>query len=222
MSFNVAIDGPAGAGKSTIAKAAAEQMGFIYVDTGAMYRAIGLYYLDHDIDIHDEELCSKHLDDILVTLRYNDGLQEVLLNGENVSDRIRTEGVGEAASVTSQYPEVREKLLDLQRKMAREYDVIMDGRDIGTTILPDAKLKVFLTASVEVRAKRRMEELNEKGIDARLETVIREIAERDYRDMNREVSPLKKAEDAVVVDTSDMTIEEVEEKIVSLIKERMD
>ena len=222
MSFNVAIDGPAGAGKSTIAKAAAEQMGFIYVDTGAMYRAIGLYYLDHDIDIYDEELCSKHLDDILVTLRYNDGLQEVLLNGENVSDRIRTEGVGEAASVTSQYPEVREKLLDLQRKMAREYDVIMDGRDIGTTILPDAKLKVFLTASVEVRAKRRMEELNEKGIDARLETVIREIAERDYRDMNREVSPLKKAEDAVVVDTSDMTIEEVEEKIVSLIKERMD
>lgn len=222
MSFNVAIDGPAGAGKSTIAKAAAEQMGFIYVDTGAMYRAIGLYYLDHDIDIHDEELCSKHLDEILVTLRYNDGLQEVLLNGENVSDRIRTEGVGEAASVTSQYPEVREKLLDLQRKMAREYDVIMDGRDIGTTILPDAELKVFLTASVEVRAKRRMEELNEKGIDARLETVIREIAERDYRDMNREVSPLKKAEDAVVVDTSDMTIEEVEEKIVSLIKERMD
>ena len=222
MSFNVAIDGPAGAGKSTIAKAAAEKMGFIYVDTGAMYRAIGLYYLENDIDIHDEEVCTEHLDEIRVTIRYNEGHQEVLLNDENVSGRIRTEGVGEAASVTSQYPEVREKLLDLQREMARNYDVIMDGRDIGTTILPDADLKVFLTASVEIRAKRRMTELNEKGIDARLEMVIREIAERDYRDMNREVSPLKQAEDAVVVDTSDLTIEEVQDKIIELIKERME
>ena len=220
MSFNVAIDGPAGAGKSTIARACAEKTGFLYVDTGAMYRAIGLYFLDQGIDIRDEEACREHLDEISVRIAYEEGLQQIYLNDENVSARIRTQEAGEAASVTSAYKAVREKLLELQRKTASENDVIMDGRDIGTTILPEAELKIYLTASSEERARRRYKELLEKGQEASLDDIQKEIEERDYRDMHREISPLKMAEDAVLVDSSDMTISEVTETIIALIEER--
>ena len=220
MSFNVAIDGPAGAGKSTIAKAVAKRLNFIYVDTGAMYRAIGLYYLDQGIDIRDPEACKKALPEISVTIAHEEGVQQIYLNGENVSSRIRTQEVGEAASVTSAYPEVREKLLNLQRELAASHDVLMDGRDIGTTILPNADLKVYLTASSLVRAERRYKELIEKGEDAVLEDIQKEIEERDQRDMNREVSPLRKADDAVEVDSSFMNKEEVTDAIVALIEER--
>ena len=220
MSFNVAIDGPAGAGKSTAARTAAELAGFIYVDTGAMYRAIGLYFLENDVDIHDEEACSEKLPDIQVTIIHQDDVQHILLNGEDVSDRIRTQEVGEAASVTSAYPEVRAKLLDLQRDLARAYDVIMDGRDIGTTILPDADLKIFLTASADVRAMRRVSELEKRGIEADFEAVRQEILDRDERDMNREISPLRQAEDAVVLDSSYLNIEETAEEVLRLIRER--
>ncbi len=220
MGFNVAIDGPAGAGKSTIAKKTAEIMQFVYVDTGAMYRAIGLYYLRKGIDTADEEACEASLPEISVTIGYEGGVQKVYLNGEDVSSLIRTQKVGEAASVTSAYPAVRKKLLSLQRTLAREKDVLMDGRDIGTQILPDADLKIYLTASSSVRAERRMHELLEKGEPADFETIQREIEERDRRDMNREVSPLKKADDAVVLDSSFLSIEEVTDKLVSMIREK--
>ena len=220
MSFNIAIDGPAGAGKSTIAKRLAKELGFIYVDTGAMYRAMALYFLRSGIAKEDEAAISKAAKEVDVTIRYENGEQQVLLNGENVNGLIRKEEVGNTASVTSAYREVRKKLVELQQQLAEQADVIMDGRDIGTVVLPKAQVKIYLTASVETRAKRRYDELTEKGQNCDLKEIEQDIADRDYRDMNREISPLKQAEDAVLVDTSNMGIEEVVETIKSIYKER--
>ena len=222
MGFQVAIDGPAGAGKSTIAKLVAKELKLIYVDTGAMYRTIGLYMLKNGIDIHDEAAVGAALGEVSVTIGYDEnGLQRLYLNGEDVTSLIRTPEVSEAASVTSAYPLVREKLLDLQHTLARENDVVMDGRDIGTVILPDAQVKIFLTASVRVRALRRMKELLEKGEAVSLSMVEEEIRERDYRDSHRETAPLKQAEDAVLLDTSDLSIEEVVAEAAALIRPKM-
>ncbi len=221
MSMNIAIDGPAGAGKSTIAKKVAKEMGFIYVDTGAMYRAMALYILQHGIDEKNEQAIAAVCDDIDVALRYEAGEQRVLLCGEDVSKEIRREEVGNMASVTSVYGCVRKKLVSLQQQLAAKEDVIMDGRDIGTCVLPQAPLKIYLTASVETRAKRRYKELCEKNVTCDLAEIMKDIEERDYRDMHREISPLKQAEDAVLVDSSDMTIDEVVTTIITLAKERM-
>lgn len=220
MSFNVAIDGPAGAGKSTIAKAVAKQENLIYVDTGAMYRALGVFFINNNIDITDENAVSIAVKDAVVSLKYIDGVQHVFVGEEDVTGIIRTENVSNAASVTSAYTAVRNRLLALQQNMAASTDVIMDGRDIGTVILPNANLKVFLTASVECRAKRRYNEYLEKGESADLEEIKKDIADRDYRDMNREIAPLKQADDAILVDSSDMTIDEVVDEIRRLIGER--
>lgn len=213
--FNIAIDGPAGAGKSTIAKLVARKLGFIYVDTGAMYRAIALYILRSGVDKQDEAAVSAEMKNIDIQIRYQDGTQQVILNGEDVSGLIRTEEVGNTASATSVYPAVRAHLLELQRGLARENCVIMDGRDIGTCILPNADAKIFLTASAEVRAKRRYKELTEKGMTCNLEKIEQDIKERDHRDMNRKEAPLKQAEDAMLLDASDLTIEEVADAIIS-------
>ena len=220
MGFNIAIDGPAGAGKSTIAKRVAKELGFIYVDTGAMYRAIALYFLQNQIDASDEETVRGALNGIQVSIAYENGEQQILLNGENVTGSIRREEVGNMASVTSAYPAVRKKLLSLQQELAASADVIMDGRDIGTCVLPKAPLKIYLTASVKTRAKRRFEELTEKKIPCNIEEICKDIEERDYRDMHRDVSPLCQAEDAVLVDSSDMTIQEVTDAIVGYARER--
>lgn len=220
MGFNIAIDGPAGAGKSTIAKRVAKELGFIYVDTGAMYRAIALYFLQNQIDTSDEETVREALNGIQVSIAYENGEQQILLNGENVTGSIRREEVGNMASVTSAYPAVRKKLLSLQQELAASADVIMDGRDIGTCVLPKAPLKIYLTASVKTRAKRRFEELTEKKIPCNIEEICKDIEERDYRDMHRDVSPLCQAEDAVLVDSSDMTIQEVTDAIVGYARER--
>lgn len=222
MSFNIAIDGPAGAGKSTIARKLAEELNFIYVDTGAMYRAMAFYFLSHEIDPDDETALEEACTDIEISLGYEDGLQQVILNGTDISGKIRTEEVGNMASATSGYPFVRAKLLDLQREIAARQNVIMDGRDIGTCVLPDAQLKIYLTASVETRALRRYKEFQEKGEDDyTLEQIRQDIAERDRRDMEREIAPLKQAEDAVLVDSSAMTIEEVVKTIRELAEERI-
>lgn len=213
MGYNVAIDGPAGAGKSTIAKLVAKEKGYIYVDTGAMYRGLAIHFLKKGIDPENKEAVAKACQDAEVTIGYENGIQQIYLNGENVTEMLRTEEVGNMASKTSAIPEVREKLLDLQRSLAREKDVIMDGRDIGTNILPDADVKIYLTASVETRAERRYKELKEKGEKCDLAEISRDIRERDERDMTREIAPLKKAEDAVLVDSSDMTINEVVDEI---------
>ncbi len=209
MGYNVAIDGPAGAGKSTIAKLVAKEKGYIYVDTGAMYRALAIHFLNKGVDAADRDAVAEACKDAEVTIRYEDGIQQVYLNGENVTGMLRTEEVGNMASKTSAIPTVREKLLELQRSLAAEKDVIMDGRDIGTNILPNADVKIYLTASVETRAKRRYDELKAKGEDCDLEEISRDIRERDERDMTREIAPLKQAEDAILVDSSDMTIPEV-------------
>ncbi|MBO4411433.1 MAG: (d)CMP kinase [Lachnospiraceae bacterium] len=219
--MNVAIDGPAGAGKSTVAKGVSKAMNYIYVDTGAMYRAIGVFFLINAVDIHDEEACKAVLDRISVTIAYENDVQQVLLNGVNVSPIIRTEAVSQAASLTSTYASVREKLLSLQRKLAAENDVVMDGRDIGTVILPQAEVKVYLTASTRVRALRRLKEYEEKGILTTLEELEKEIDERDQRDMNREIAPLRQAEDAIYLDSSYMTADEVIGAVVQLIRERL-
>lgn len=215
MGYNVAIDGPAGAGKSTIAKLVAKEKGYIYVDTGAMYRALAIHFLKKGIAAEDTDSIIKACHDADVSIRYKDGAQQVYLNGENVTGMLRTEEVGIMASKTSAVPEVREKLLELQRTLAKENDVIMDGRDIGTNILPNADVKIYLTASVETRAKRRYDELKEKGEDCDLEQIAKDIKARDERDMNRKTAPLKKAEDAILVDSSDMTIPEVVSEICS-------
>ena len=222
MAFNIAIDGPAGAGKSTIAKRVAKELSYIYVDTGAMYRAMALYFLREKIAPENEEAISAACEKITVTLSNENGEQQVFLNGENVNGFIRTEEVGAMASATSIYGKVREKLTQLQREMARTTDLIMDGRDIGTCVLPDAQVKIYLTASVETRGKRRFLELQEKGVDCDLEKICADIKQRDYQDMNREISPLKQAEDAVLVDSSHMTIDEVVETILSLVKEAIE
>ena len=214
--FNIAIDGPAGAGKSTIAKSAAARLGFVYVDTGAMYRAMALYFLRKGIAASDEAAIAEAAGEVDITISYEDGVQQVILNGENVSGLIRTEEVSAMSSATSVYLPVREKLVELQKRLAAKENVIMDGRDIGTCVLPGADLKIYLTASTAVRARRRYDELAAKGESGSPEAIEKEIAKRDYRDMHRENSPLKQAEDAVLVDTSDMSIEEVIERIMEL------
>lgn len=216
MGFNIAIDGPAGAGKSTIAKMAAKELGFIYVDTGAMYRAIALYLLRTQTDPEDENALKNALDQIRVEIAYEDSQQQILLNGENVSSLIRTEEVSAMASRSSAKAMVRAKLLSLQQDLAAAEDVLMDGRDIGTMVLPNAQLKIYLTASVEARAGRRYLENVAKGIECTLDEIKKDIEERDYRDMNREVAPLKQAEDAVYLDTSDMDIAQVTTAILDL------
>lgn len=218
--MNVAIDGPAGAGKSTIAKACAKELGYIYVDTGAMYRGIALYMVDHKIRPTDIEAVKQALLDVNVILRYEDGKQLLIVNGQDVSDRIRTPEVSAAASLFSAIPEVRKALLDLQHDIAEKNNVLMDGRDIGTVILPQAQVKIYLDASPEIRGKRRYDELVLKGESVVLEDIIEDVKQRDYQDMHRETSPLKKADDAIVVDSSYMTIEEVQNKIVSLVREK--
>lgn len=215
MSFNIAIDGPAGAGKSTIARAVAAKLGFIYVDTGAMYRAMALHFLRNQISPEDEEAIKAACEQVEVTIQYEDGLQQVILNGQDVSGQIRTEEVGNMASNTSVHLPVREKLLELQQALAAKSDVIMDGRDIGTCVLPNADLKIYLTAGSDVRAKRRYLELTEKGVMCNLEEIEQDIIERDYRDMHREHAPLTQAADAVLVDSSYMTVDEVIETILS-------
>lgn len=220
MSFNVAIDGPAGAGKSTIAKQIASQLGFIYVDTGAMYRAMALYLIRNQVDKDDARAISATCQSADISIKYKNGEQIVLLNGENVNGLIRTEEVGNMASVSSANKDVRVKLVELQKKLAAESDVIMDGRDIGTCVLPDAEVKVYLTASSKVRAMRRFKELEAKGQSCDFDKIEADIIERDHRDMTRENSPLKQAEDAVLVDSSDMTIEEVVETICSMVSEK--
>lgn len=220
MSFKIAIDGPAGAGKSTIAKRAAAELGFLYVDTGAMYRAIALGLIRMKTDISSETALADALARIRVELGYEDGVQKVFLNGEDVSSLIRTEEVSNMASSAAAKPQVRAKLTQLQRGIAEKNDVLMDGRDIGTVILPDAQLKIYLTASVETRAQRRYKELCQKGETASLDEIAADIRERDYRDMHRETAPLRQAEDAVRIDSSDMTIGEVTERILSLAEER--
>lgn len=220
MSYSVAIDGPAGAGKSTIAKQIAKKLGFIYVDTGAMYRAMAVYFLRKGIGAEEEEKIAQACKEADITITYEDGMQQVLLNGENVTGLLRTEEVGNMASASSVYPVVRLKLVELQRKLAKTSSVIMDGREIGTFVLPDADVKVYLTASSLCRAKRRYAELQEKGAlgEKTLESIQADIEERDYRDMNREFAPLRQAEDAVLVDSSYMTIEQVIDTITALIE----
>lgn len=219
MGINIAIDGPAGAGKSTIAKKVAKELSFIYVDTGAMYRAMALYLLENKIQ--GDENIAKACHDAEISIRYENGEQQVILNGKNVTAFLRKEEVGNMASVSSANPEVRAHLLKLQRTLAKENDVVMDGRDIGTTILPDAEVKIFLTASPETRANRRYLELTEKGETCDMNEILKTIIERDVRDMNRAVSPLKQAEDAVLVDSSEMGIDEVVEKILSVYREKV-
>ena len=216
MTYNIAIDGPAGAGKSTIARRVAKELSFIYVDTGAMYRTIALALLRGGIDAKDEARVSEALPGIQVSIAYRDGEQQMLLNGENVSGLIRTEEVGNMASKAAALPCVREKLLDLQKELARTHDVVMDGRDIGTNILPDAQLKIYLTASADTRAERRFRELEAKGISCSLEEIREDIIMRDEQDMHREIAPLMQAEDAVFLDSSEMSVDEVTEKIKSL------
>ena len=214
--YNIAIDGPAGAGKSTIAKIVAKELGFIYVDTGAMYRTLALACFRDGIDVSDEAAVVAKCESVEVTLGYEDGTQKVYLNGEDVSTEIRREEIGNLTSAIAVYPGVRKILVALQKDLAAKNDVVMDGRDIGTAVLPNADLKIYLTASVETRAKRRYDELVEKGQTCDLKEIEKDIEDRDYRDMNREVSPLSQADDAVLVDSSDMTIDEVVAKIISL------
>lgn len=210
MGMNIAIDGPAGAGKSTIAKRLAKDLGFIYIDTGAMYRAMGYYFaVNMGIDLDNAEEVAAACPKVEVTIAYENGEQQVYVNGENLSGVIRTERGGEMASKVSVYPVVRTKLVESQQKLAQNADVIMDGRDIGTVVLPNAQVKIFLTASSLTRAKRRYDELTAKGLVCDLAEIEKDIIERDYRDMNRETSPLKQAEDAVLVDTSDLDIDGV-------------
>lgn len=218
MSYSIAIDGPAGAGKSTIAKKIAKKKGFIYVDTGAMYRAMALYLIRKGIEPSETEKISKACKDADITISYENGEQIVWLNGENVNPYLRTEEVGNMASASSVNKNVRIKLVELQQKLAATNQVVMDGRDIGTCVLPDANVKVYLTASAKVRAKRRYDELTAKGEACDIDAIEKDIIERDERDMTREMSPLKQAEDATLVDSSDMDIEQVVEAILGLCK----
>ena len=217
--INIAIDGPAGAGKSTIAKRVAADLGYVYVDTGAMFRAMGLNMIREGVDINDPDKIAGASAGADIDIRYEDGVQCVMLNGENVNPLIRTEEVSDAASRVAVVPEVRKRMLALQRNIAENHDVIMDGRDIGSKVLPDADLKIYLTASVDVRAERRYKENIEKGMSADLESIKADIRERDERDMTRSEAPLVKVEDAVELDSSDMTIDEVVESIEKLIRE---
>lgn len=216
MVHNIAIDGPAGAGKSTVAQKVAKELSFVYVDTGAMYRAMALYLLRKGVNREDPDEIGEACQNAEISIEYQNGEQIVLLDGENVNAHLRTEEVSAMASVSSAVPRVREKLLDLQRKLARTMSVVMDGRDIGTTILPDADVKIYLTASSLTRARRRYLEYQEKGEPCDLAEIQKTIEERDQRDMTREISPLCQAEDAVLVDSSELTIDETVEKILSV------
>ncbi len=218
MSYQIAIDGPAGAGKSTIAKRVAKEKGMIYVDTGAMYRAMAYYLLNEGVSAEDQENVERKCEGAQITICYENGEQVVLLNGKNVNGMIRTEEVGQMTSDVSKYPKIRERITLIQKELANSNDVVMDGRDIGTCVLPNADVKVYLTASVEVRAGRRYRELTQKGVNCELEQITSDIEARDRQDMTREISPLKQAEDAVLVDSSDMTIDEAVEAILSLCK----
>lgn len=218
MGYNVAVDGPAGAGKSTIAKLVAKKQGFIYVDTGAMFRALAIHFLNKNILPEEKEKIIEACKDVDVSIAYENGTQQVYLNGVNVTSKLRAEEVGNMASKTSSIPEVRTKLLELQRTLAKEKDVIMDGRDIGTVVLPNADVKIYLTASVKTRAKRRYDELTAKGETCDLEAIAKDIQERDERDMTRKTAPLRQAEDAVLVDSSNMSIMEVVDAICSYCK----
>ncbi len=217
MGMNIAIDGPAGAGKSTIAKRIAKKLGYIYVDTGAMYRAMALFLLREKIKPSETEKIDVKCQEADISIGYENGEQIVYLNGENVNGLIRTEEVGNMASASSPNPNVRRKLVELQQKLASDQDVVMDGRDIGTCVLPKAQVKVYLTADSRVRAERRYRELEERGVDCNLGEIEKDIIERDHQDMTREISPLRQAEDAVLIDSSHMTIEEAAEAVISLL-----
>ena len=221
MSMNIAIDGPAGAGKSTIAKRLAKKLGFIYVDTGAMYRAMAYYFLRHNIDAKDEKAIAAACPNVDVTITYENGEQQVLLNGENVNGVIRNEEVGNMASSTSVYPVVRKKLVELQRQLAKSADVIMDGRDIGTYVLPNAEVKIFQVATVHERAKRRYLENLEKGITCNLEEIEQDLIRRDNIDSSRAFAPLRPAEDSILLDTSNMSIDEVVNAVISIIEKKL-
>ena len=221
MAYSIALDGPGGAGKSTIAKQVAKTKGIVYVDTGAMYRSIALYMLKHDIDIHNEELVNASLKDIDIQLVYKDGTQCIMLCGEDVSKEIRTPEVSMSASVTSAYKAVRAFLLDAQRNVAKTQNVIMDGRDIGTVVLPDAQVKIFLSADSKVRAERRYKELMEKGEEVSFDEVLKDIERRDYRDIHRKESPLRQADDAVLLDTSYLTFDESVKAVIDLIDSKI-
>lgn len=217
----VAIDGPAGAGKSTIARAVADELGFIYVDTGALYRTIGLSCVENNIDISDTDAVVSVLPQIDIRIVFLNGEQRVLLNDKDVSEKIRTEQISMAASTVSAIPKVREFLLDLQRSFAKTDNVIMDGRDIGTVVLPNAQVKIFLTASPEKRAERRMNQLAEKGIDAEYDDILSDIIKRDYNDSHRKTAPLKPAENSVIIDTTTLTLEQSIKKIADTVKEKI-
>ena len=219
--FSIAIDGPAGAGKSTVAKQVAKKLNFIYIDTGAMYRAIGYYCLNNNINISNEQEVNEALNFINIQIRFLNNLQRIYLNDKDITDLIRTQEVGGAASSVSVYENVRKKMVTMQQNIAKDNNVVMDGRDIGTVVLPHANLKIFLTASSLERAKRRYKELIEKGMDANLEEIQKEIEERDYRDSHREISPLRQAKDAILLDSSNMDLEEEINYILNLYKERV-
>lgn len=218
--FSVAIDGPAGAGKSTIAKAAAQKLNFVYVDTGAIYRTVGLAAKKNGYEASDRENVVAMLPSLVIDMRYVDGVQRMFLNEKDVSEAIRTPEASHYASEVAAMPEVRTYLMDMQRRMAAQYDVLMDGRDIGTVVLPNADLKIFLTASAEERARRRFAQLMEKGTDQTYEQVLSEIVERDKRDMERETAPLKQADDAILLDTSDLNQEQSIQAVIDLIDAR--
>lgn len=218
--LNIAIDGPAGAGKSTIAKMVSKKLNCIYVDTGAMYRAVALFFIENGIASDDEKRIAKEIENIQVDIQFEAGDQKVLLNGKDVTEEIRAERVGNWASEISKYTVVREYLVKMQREIAAKQDVVMDGRDIGTVVLPQANVKIYLTASSKVRAMRRYNELTQKGVFCDIHDIEQGIMERDAQDMNREISPLRQAKDAILIDSSNMTIDEVVEKIVSLARER--
>ena len=220
MGYSIAIDGPAGAGKSTIAKKLAKRLNFIYIDTGAMYRAMGLFFARNKINLADEEIVAAACKGIDIQVTYEDGQQQIWLQGENVTDLIRSEEAGNMASSCAVIDSVRRKLVALQRKMAQESNVIMDGRDIGTVVLPEADLKIFLTADVETRAERRFKELTDKGESCNIDTIREIIENRDYRDTHRAVSPLRQAEDAVYLDSSHLSEEEVINRILDIFSEK--
>ena len=221
MMIAVAIDGPAGAGKSTIARKVSEEIGFIYVDTGALYRTIGYYAILHNIDPEDKDKVSACLDNIKITLKFNQGKQCVFIGDIDVSDKIRTPEISMAASAVSAIPSVRKFLLDLQKNLALENNVIMDGRDIGTVVLPNADIKIFLTASSEERAKRRYTDLKVKDKDIKFQDVLNDIKQRDFNDINRKIAPLKPADDAIIVDTTGESLEQSVSRLSSLIRERI-
>ena len=217
---SIAIDGPAGAGKSSIAKALSKRLGYIYIDTGAMYRAVALFFVENNVSDGTDSRIESLLEKLEISIKYEDGAQKVILNGEDVTDKLRLEEIGKLASKFSAIGSVREKLVALQRKLAQKENVVMDGRDIGTVVLPNADLKIYLSASSKVRAERRYLELLEKGhTDLDINEIEDEIIKRDEADMNREISPLKQADDAYYLDSSDMTLEEVVSKILSMVKE---